>query len=272
MINFVVCKFKGIRKRIMHLFRPKQTVVKQIKYRGANFVVLANEDVGWRLISVGKYEATEISVLEELICENDVCVDIGANIGIYSVFFALKAYGGQVIAFEPVELNRKLLELNLVLNGIDNVRIEQSVISDCNGKIKFSVSNDASYSSIISTGRMKESEVIEVDSKTLDNQFYLLRKKIDVLKIDVEGAELLVLRGGKNLLSDVTLRPKVIIVEVNKENQSVYGYNPIDVIDYMEEFGYNTYSLKSNGKFPGWSPDEAIEDVIFLSAEYECDM
>ena len=192
-------------------WRPKERVVRQVGYQGAQLVVLANEDVGWRLIVQGHYEPLEWHCLEELISPEDTCVDVGANIGIYSILMARKAHLGRVIAFEPLPIYRAVLELNARLNGLENIEIRASIVADQVRQEEFSVSVDGAYSSMRPTARKAEARCITVPSVTLDASFAALRRRIDILKVDVEGAELLILRGARSLLSDPRLRPRALL-------------------------------------------------------------
>jgi hypothetical protein len=110
-------------------FRPKKPTLRQTEFRNATFLVLANEDIGWYFL-LKKFEPNELELLERIICKDDVCVDVGANIGIYSIFMAKNAYKGRVIAFEPVPFNRNILAVNAGLNGFTNIQIHDCVLSD----------------------------------------------------------------------------------------------------------------------------------------------
>lgn len=244
-------------------FRPNRRILKQVEFRGANFLVFSNEDVGWRLLYFKEYERDEIEVLEHLIREDDTCVDVGANIGIFSVFMARKAFRGKTLAFEPVPLNLSVLGVNLELNSTSNVSVHGLVVSDSTGLVRFSVSEDAAYSSMRSVQAKPETEVLKAQSDTLDNLFAEKGQRADVVKIDVEGAELLVLKGGERLLRTPGLRPRALLVELSAENQAIYGYSPGDVISYMETLDYDTYSITSKGLEKGW-PSQGATNALFL--------
>lgn len=243
--------------------RPSRRTLKQVEFRGASFLVFSNEDVGWRLLYFKEYERNEIEVLEHLIREGDTCVDVGANIGIFSVFMARKAFRGKTLAYEPVPLNLSVLGVNLELNNVSNVSAHGLVLSDAAGIVSFSVSKDAAYSSMRSVQAKSETEVLKTQSNTLDNLFAKEGQKADVVKIDVEGAELLVLKGGERLLRTLELRPRALLVELSAENQAIYGYSPRDVISYMETLGYDAHSITSRGLEKGW-PFQGATNALFL--------
>ncbi|MFX0133938.1 MAG: FkbM family methyltransferase [Candidatus Hodarchaeota archaeon] len=261
-------KFRGARYRFLRLFRPKRRLIKQVEYMGNVYLVLANEDIGWRLITNKEYEREEIIFLEKLIREDDVCLDVGGNIGIYSVIMAKKASHGKVITFEPVPLNRNILAVNVILNGLNNVEIRENILNDTIGIVEFSVCEDTAYSSIRDTKRKVESFVLKVHSTTLDELFGRENKKVDIIKIDVEGAELLVLKGGNKLLSNPKLRPRALLIELSPINETIYNYHPDDVIRYMNSHGYEVYSIENSRIRKGWPSTGPPPDALFIHREH----
>jgi len=256
---------RKVRSRLLYKsFQPKECMLKHVSYRGASFVVPLNEDIGWRLVNIREYEEDEICCLEGIVRDDDLCVDVGGNIGIYSVFMARKASAGKVVAFEPIPINRKMLALNLALNNLDNVEIMDCVLSDTTGDVSFSVSKDSAYSSMRPTNRKEESCSLQVRSRTFDELFASKGIKVGIVKVDVEGAELLVLRGAARLLSDPAIRPRAVLVELSVENQSAYGYHPGDVVRYMRTVGYDAYCIKGPGLLKGWPHRGCGEDVLFM--------
>lgn len=259
-----VRRFKGLRFRFSQWRRPHRRTVREIRHRGMTLVVLANESVGWRLIGAREYEDWELDTLAQLIRRDDICVDVGANLGLYTVFMAKHATSGSVIAFEPVPLNRDLLNLNVRLNELSNVEVRGSVVSDESGPVRFSITVDGAYSSMRNTGRKQIQQQIAAEGTTLDHEFSGSGRRIDVVKIDVEGAELLVVRGAKQLLSDPDMRPRVLLIELDATNERVYDTSPADVIGYMASFGYRAYSVTPRGIELGYPRPGCVDDVLFL--------
>ena len=245
--------------------RPRYKFIRQIRYRDLNLAVLANEDVGWRLIRKKRYEENELDFVQSFVKSDDICVDVGAYIGIYTIIMGEIAYNGKIIAFEPISLNQKILALNLNLNTLNNVDLRSCVISDKKGQESFAVSVDSAYSSILSTSRKQDMHTISVQASTLDEELKNIKKPIGLIKIDVEGAELLVLKGASSLFSDPKRRPRGLLVELEKKNMVAYGYQPTDVIGYMRQFDYHAFSLTSQGLIPGWPHDDGTENVVFLN-------
>ena len=257
----------GARRRIYDLFRPTRPCIRQVEYDGARLIVPADQDVGWYLVRDKRWEEKERRCLARLIERGDTCLDVGAHVGIYSLMMARLAAEGRVVAFEPVPLNRDMLRVNLTLNGVTNVSLEDCILADASGTKRFSISKDTAFSSLVPTQRKEHDRFIEVRVETLDRLFAERGLRADIIKIDTEGAELPILRGGRRLLSTPELRPRALLVELNPQNQRCYGYQPEEVVAYMQGFGYKAYSIMDKAVRPGWPHEGAIEDVLFCDPE-----
>ncbi len=163
----------------------------------------------------GMFEPHIVEVLKKKVASDAICLDIGANIGSISVTLSLLAPGGRIFAFEPVAENYEFLRKNLEANGIRNVEPFRLALSDQNGRAQFNFTSEfaggAHFSDTSWVDSREKSESVEM--RTLDS--WVKEKKIeqiDVIKLDVEGAELRVLRGAEETLK--RFRP-VLIVEFN---------------------------------------------------------
>lgn len=145
-----------------------------------------------------------------------VFIDIGANIGKYSIMVGNKLKNkGNVIAIEPESKNFKILEKNIRLNNLNNVIVISKGCFSKKGKLTFYLDN-------IGTGghSLVKKEVgnkkIEIEVDTLDNILKNLKiKRVDLIKIDVEGAEADVLKGAEKTLKKH--HPKIIFEAWNEE-------------------------------------------------------
>jgi FkbM family methyltransferase len=124
-------------------------------------------------------------------------VDIGANIGYYSL---LAAYcvgpAGRVIAFEPSEANCALLRLSLQANGFQQVQLCPLAVADANGPVGYGADDsNGQISRSISAPHSRAVEAVALDD------FLKTEPRLDVVKLDIEGAEGLALRGMRQLLA-----------------------------------------------------------------------
>jgi FkbM family methyltransferase len=159
---------------------------------------------GYRILAVspirffkGTYEKERTEMFLKIIKEGDIFYDIGAHFGFYSLI-ASQIIGdkGKIYAFEPHPYNLKILRKHIELNNITNVVIISAAVSDRPGKAKFA------YGTGTGTGHLSEKGDIEVDTVSIDD---LIQKKEilppSIIKIDVEGAEILVLKGAWNTIT-----------------------------------------------------------------------
>ena len=166
--------------------------------------------------------------------KGDVFVDVGAHIGTYTIPIAKKVGEmGKVISFEPHPKSIDLLERNIALNQINNVVLKKLPVSDSKKKVLFRLSKDPPTSGIETDGKNEyvlEMEAIDLDTVLSEQNL----TKIDWLKIDVEGKELDVLKGSKNILKKFS--PKIIIEMFNKETIK-------ESIKILESEGYELKNL-----------------------------
>jgi FkbM family methyltransferase len=159
--------------------------------RGLRWLVEAGPHSCW----LGFYEADEVNKFVGLIRRGSLVFDVGANAGYFSLA-AARASGerGQVVAFEPLDKPARWLERHVAMNGLRNVRLERCAVADRVGKIRLEPRADNAQ------GQMSSSGSLSIDSKSLDHICDERQRMPNVMKIDVEGAEALVLRGATELL------------------------------------------------------------------------
>lgn len=152
------------------------------------------------------HEEATTELFKKIVKRGDVVVDLGANIGYFTLLAArLVGEQGRVYAFEPEPRNHKYLLKNIELNGYNNILPMQKAVSDRQGRTKLYIcSYDTGHHTINQYEGIRvqkpdlndDKEVfIEVETTTIDGFFEDKEQSIDVMKIDVEGAEMLVLSG-----------------------------------------------------------------------------
>jgi FkbM family methyltransferase len=151
----------------------------------------------------GGYESASTARFGDLIAPGDTVFDIGAHFGYYTLL-ASKQVGpeGRVVAFEPQPRNAHFLRRHLDLNGCENVVVEEMAISDSTGTVRFEREGSA-------TGHLAARGELEVRTINLDSYVAETGDHPDVMKIDVEGAEALLLTGGQATLEE--LRPRIML-------------------------------------------------------------
>jgi FkbM family methyltransferase len=163
-----------------------------------------------------------------------VYVDVGANIGSHAINAArIVGEKGRVFAFEADPETHRILAKNIELNRLSNIILTQTCVSDNSGSVTFYKHKDSAKSSIVDRGE-KTSVVLPADR--LDS---LIPSdiKIDILKIDVEGAELNVLRGAQKIFAERP--PSIVIIEVFDVRNNTDKSQGIREI--LEACGYTFY-------------------------------
>ncbi len=169
----------------------------------------------------GLDEFYDMGFLLHLLRQYDVFVDVGANVGSYTIL-ASSEIGAKTISIEPVPSTFKFLKDNIALNNIgDLVEIHNIGLAGSNGLIKFTGTHDTVNH--VATNNDKK-DLIEVKVDTLDN--IIKARNPCLIKIDVEGYESEVLKGGSKILENPSL--KALIVELNGSGKR-YGYDDKDV-------------------------------------------
>ena len=148
----------------------------------------------------GIFEPLETELVQREVKQGFHVIDIGANIGYYTLIFAkLVGKDGVVFAFEPDPDNFELLKKNVEMNGYENVILENKAVSNVNGKVKLYLSDDNK-----GDHRLYDSHdghpAIEVESVCLDDYFKDYNERIDFVKMDIQGSEWQALQGMSDLL------------------------------------------------------------------------
>ena len=232
---------------VMHrLWRPHQSgpgrLVKRASINGYQILVFVNEDVGCRISCYRSFEPDETALIAKVMAEDAVCIDVGANVGYYTLLLASLSPRGQVHAFEPVPRNFDLLSKNIQLNGFENVVLNRCAVGNRNGEMRFTDAEDGAYSSFLDTGRRAPSGTITVPTRTLTS--YCEERglhRIDFMKVDVEGAELMVLEGASGCFEDTNLRPKLIMMELYEPMLRSYNTSIDAVVSHLGTFDYAPY-------------------------------
>jgi len=196
-----------------------------------------------RGIYFGTFEFNNAFIFFDLIKQGYVVVDIGANIGLYSLLAAKKLKNtGKVYSFEPSKFVIKELRKNIEVNNFNNINVFELALSNSIGKGELYRCEDDAYNSLIAKPMTKVVSIDSVDIITLDDFVKMNNiEKIDVIKIDAEGLDYLILKGAQWTLKN--FRP-IIFCEFN----SFYlnDKSQRDFITYLEENEYEVFFAKSN--------------------------
>jgi FkbM family methyltransferase len=204
-----------------------------------NLLVRIDEDLGRNLYFFHEYEPDDSTFILRSLRSNDICVDVGANVGFYTISLATKLTQGAVHAFEPVPLSFHLLALNVLSNNLLNVCLNNYAIGDSDKEIDFVIAEDGGFSSQFDTGRKPIVNKLRIRMTTLDS--YCLERnlpRVDFLKVDVEGGERGVISGAHRLLSDKDRKPRLIMLELFDPMLSKFGSSIDELVRAMKSYEY----------------------------------
>ncbi len=219
------------------------------------------------VINHGEYEREELALLEFLARDCRVLFDVGANTGWYTLHLAhqLRASGGKVYAFEPIPQTYAELTRNIALNHCAPTVVAQNVaLSDVEQTIQLYVPA-LSGSAAASQRQLMPNETnqtFECQALTLDTfarQQSIAR--LDLIKCDVEGAELFVLRGG---LGSIATHKPMIMLEMLRKWARLFAYHPNDIIALLSRYGYACWSFEQGRLVPVSQVDEACVQTNFF--------
>jgi len=249
MINFSSISQNSISGIVMRFFAeliPKNTklFILQGRLKGKKWVKGSGTNGYW----LGTYELDKQKVFIEKVKKGDVVFDIGAQSGFYSLLAAeLSGENGKVFSFEPLPQNIFYLKKNIEINNCQNIKVIEAAVSENSGILKFERGNNNF------TGRIGEAGDLEVRAVSIDD---MVNKKIlvapNVMKIDVEGAELAVLNGAANVLEKYH---PVILLAIHRLSGNIHQ----DCCNFLKNLGYSLESLSS----------EDIEKADEIIAEYK---
>ena len=209
---------------------------------GKSWITLhLNDQVDGNIWWNGYYEELPTKLFKRIIKKvGGTIIDIGANIGYYSIIASeLVGNGGNIISLEPVPETFRRLLLNVL--PLSNVKAYQVACGPENGKIDIYAFGD-----LVSAGSRISSppevnipyHIEEVNMVKLDD---FVDMKVDVVKIDVEGYELNVLKGMKKI---ITSNPNIkILLEVNNDLLIKAGSSPQEMFSYLKSFGLSPWDF-----------------------------
>lgn len=213
------------------------------------------------------YETTDSAMIMRLVSPNDCVIDIGANMGWYSINIAKTYPLCKVHAFEPIPKTYSFLERNIKLNGVKNVTSHHFGLSNERKDLTFYFypEGGVNASSANLSGR-SDAELVTCHVERLDDFVNANNLHVDFIKCDVEGAELLVYQGAMETLQ----RDKpIVFTEMLRKWAAKFNYHPNEIIALFSSLGYRCfyadgYVLKKLAEMT----DETVEtNFFFLHSE-----
>lgn len=216
----------------LHKFVSSKVKSRTAEVMGHKMLLDENDDLSLSINEV--FEPVETDIVIKQVKLGQTVVDIGANIGYYTLIMArLVGPEGRVIAFEPDPNNFDILKKNIEMNGYKNVTLYQKAVSQESGNIQLYFNRHGSISRTFDAGDGREK--MEVGAVKLDD---VVKERVDFIKIDIEGAEIGAIKGSKEILSK--WKP-TIISEFAPKDIKKFGATAEEYLRIMQELKYNFY-------------------------------
>ena len=214
-------------------------------------------------------EQHEVSFVLGVLEPGMIFFDVGANAGLFAISAAKKIGGKGVFAFEPCSSTFELLKRNLLLNRLSDVNSVQMALGDsigegvlqinARGRDGLNTLGEPSHPSSVVVGQE------EVRVTTLDVFMEAQNiPRVDVMKVDIAGAELKLFCGARNLLERADA--PLILYEGYGFLTRGFGYHPVEILWFLESCGYNLFSLDSGtGEILELRPDYQYDSMVIAA-------
>lgn len=276
--RIIATPYEWVRKPLKVLLLVSQKFARNSQKKLGNqstWVVIDNFDVDIKLkidrsrtmgasfYWVGFHEFREFIFMHRFLKKDMVALDVGANLGEYTLFMAKRLTNGKVFSFEPMDKMVKLLEENITLNGFNNVQVCPYGLAERNYQAQMHEVDDPHEGlGTFYLGERKSKLATDVDLRTLDSIFDSMKvNRIDFIKMDIEGGELHALHGGRSTLTK--FRPYVLI-EINSPTYKAAGYTVADVGIFFKGLNYIPHQVNKGGKLVACRSLPEFGNVIFV--------
>lgn len=214
------------------------------------------------ILNFGCLEPHEAETMKQVLTHGATIFDVGANIGWYSLLLSKWFPESQIWAFEPIPSTYETLKQNITLNGATNITANRLGLSDKEGTIRFFFSQSLSVNaSMRKLSDEQDLQPVDCPVQTLDSFAAQNDLSVDFIKCDVEGAELLVLRGARD-----TIRRDhpIVFAEMLRKWSRAFDYHPNEIIDLLSRQGYVCFASGAEGLHRFSRMDENTVETNFF--------
>jgi len=214
----------------------------------------------YSLLDFGQYEVEETRFLKSVLKDGEVFLDVGANLGWYSLVLGKQYPNARIVAFEPIPSTVAKLERNIAFNQLSNIEVQAVGLFNSQDNLDFLFAPDVSgATSLKVAGQPRGNTAIErVQCPTTTLDLFCASRELQpsLLKIDVEGAELMVVQGADQVLQGVP----VVLMELLRKWSKAFDYHPNDVFALMARYGYQAWVFTASGQLERCA--EVTDDTV----------
>jgi FkbM family methyltransferase len=213
-----------------------------------------------------RFERREVSFILDVLKPGMIFFDVGANAGLFAISAAKKIGGKDVFAFEPCSSTCELLKRNLRLNCLPDVNVIQNALGDkvCGGVLQLNARGRDGLNTLgqatHSDSKVVGQEQVQITSLDVFMKHHHV-PRVDVMKVDIEGAELMMFYGARDLL--VRADAPLILYEGFGFLTRGFGYHPVEILWFLESCGYSLFILNSeSGAISELRPDYQYDSMV----------
>ena len=197
-----------------------------------------------------------------------VMMDVGAHLGEYTLLAAENVgKTGQVHAFEPQANLFPVVEKNVKNNNFNNVTVNCAAISEQVGEVEFAVCAEPSVSSIRKANSFqKGTKIVKVPSTSLEAYWHDQDKPINLIKVDVEGAEKFVFAGAEKFMALGHQQAPTWIFEYAPRAYRKFNYQAQELLQLIHNYGYQVFTYTGSGKVKDFNPQSPSSGIVNLIA------
>ncbi|SRR5258708_1896226 len=276
-------RLKSMLKRIIHIIRSTPHAIHMYMYRqrkpwiaqgkyGLYYRIIPNSALEYHIVQFGIFNDWIAIHLSDLLSKDSVVLDIGANVGLLTLPFSKQVPQGKIYAFEPDNVARESLEENIRLNKLINVIVFPFALQDdvARKSITFYKRETKDADGLTNKGLSSIEaiekftiETVRVPATTVDaiisNQKI---NHIDFIKIDVEGAEVKVLKGARNTIKKYM--PIILYEYSTTIDILASSHNSEESFLFLKQLGYKQYEIVNERKFRLLKQPEVISGSNIL--------
>ena len=227
----------------------------------AKIALRYRDTLGLSSLLYGTFELAELEYVRHYLRAGDEVMDIGANVGIFSVLMGV-ALGrtGRTYSFEPAPANVRRLKRNLERTGLDKAQVFPCALGEADGRMTLHLATDPAYPSLVEVqSGLGDGTGVAVEVRRLDGVWEEAgRPRIAFVKMDVEGAEAAVIRGASRFLADC--HPTMLVeanspaeLEVLRGLLAPYGYEARQPEGFAPHNYVFSHPATAAGRLPAWS-------------------
>jgi FkbM family methyltransferase len=205
----------------------------------------------------GLYELRKVKAVQALLSSGDTFIDVGGNKGDFALLAAkITGDSGRVFCIEPEPTNCKWIRRSVQLNSYENIDLFSVALSDRDSEALMYLGTKSGFHTLLRGQPERSQGCLKVTTRTLDS---LLKDRktssVQMIKIDVEGAELQVLRGS---VETITNNPDIVLL---LDIHPFLGVDPSEVFDFLRSLGLTACEMRPPYNVPA-TPHQGIDDVV----------